>query len=723
MKVKSIIKKVTALALTAALALGLAPTFGGIVIASRAESGTVEPSAQVYAAVDVLKGETFKPGTDGMAETVGKLRFGKVGDKAIEWYILGHDEQLKDKDDNTDNIAIFAADHIGDILTFNPSLTEYKYSGDGKKDEKYVKGNRAEGDSLAYNHYGESDVRAELRKMSGDEGTDKYNYFTTEEKAMMQKTKVLSHEVNDEDKLYTTSDKLYLPSGKENYDGTAIVYIGNVSDVSEANVDVSYEYKSKALSTKIYWRDRYEWCWLRSPGFENEYELIAELECGYIYSSNVSYKDSGVGGFVRPASNLNLANVLFASAAEASSASESGEVSTIDRGTDTAPNAAMTLRLRGDNEEVKTVLGGTIGVVKLVDDKVEVTKGTTAKKVTLIIQGKDDDTDTDWYYAKTITTDTTVTAENIEDHTGADLTRCKIWLETEGTGRMIYAVDTTSHVHSYDDTWTKISCEQHAHLCTAGDKCTDLLGSAKDKEAHTYNDDNVCTKCGYRKDDHVVTYVKEQPATSTAVGYKEHFECSHCDKWFIYPAELGVLIDKPKSYFEIPATGDSSSRNSDRYKKDTSSSSGGSGGSSGGSGISTNVSSISGWSQDTSGRWWYTDAARGRLYGWILDNTDGKWYYVDTTKGRLYGWFYYTEDGYWYYLDANTGAMLTGWQLIGGKQYYFAPAPAAATYTFDTSSSKWVYSNAANLRPFGSMYANTTTPDNHQVDADGVKVQ
>ena len=108
--------------------------------------------------------------------------------------------------------------------------------------------------------------------------------------------------------------------------------------------------------------------------------------------------------------------------------------------------------------------------------------------------------------------------------------------------------------------------------------------------------------------------------------------------------------------------------------------------------------------------------------GWVLDNSDGKWYYCDEDKGRLYGWFYDTEGGYWYYLDANTGAMLTGWQLIGGKQYYFAPAPAAATYTFDAVNAKWIYSNAANYRPYGSMYAGTTTPDNYSVDESGARI-
>ena len=98
-------------------------------------------------------------------------------------------------------------------------------------------------------------------------------------------------------------------------------------------------------------------------------------------------------------------------------------------------------------------------------------------------------------------------------------------------------------------------------------------------------------------------------------------------------------------------------------------------------------------------------------------------YFKTTTTGRLYGWFYCTDDSKWYYLDTLTGAVPSGWQTIGGKQYYFATAPAATTYSFNTTSKKWVYDNPQGLNPFGSMYAGTTTPDNHSVDADGAKVQ
>ena len=731
MKVKSIIKKVTALALTAALALGLAPTFGGIVIASRAESGTVEPSAQVYADRNKLMGDTFDPGSD--EKMVGKLKFGKVGAKAIEWYILGADDNIEGE---KYNIAIFAADNII-TLRFNDK-NSLSYSGDDD-DKQYVGVSKREiGDSLFPDHYGESYVRAELRKMSGDEGTDAYKYFSAAEKSMMQKTKVLTHEYFNDyvpeevARFYTTNDRLYLASGEKYKD---VIYVGNKGE----SVEPQAEYTGKTLPNKTYWNTGKNF-WLRSPAPDNVgyYVLYASIGASGIDINGMGYNDDTTS--VRPASNLNLTDVLFASSADATTANESGAVKeNINKGsTDTVPKTAMTLRLDGDSDAAETALGGTIGTVKLAGEKIVVTKGTAEKEVTLIIQGKDGDND--WYYAKTITADNAgepVAASNITGHTSTDLSKCKIWLEAEdGENNIIYAVNATesSHEHKWSDKLTPYDDKQHGYACIYED-CPDKGTAAGFNELtdHTYNDDNVCTKCGYRKDDHVVTYVKEQPATSTAVGYKEHFVCSHCEEWFIYPATLGTLISQPKSYFEIPATGgstnrgttysDGSTRNSDRYSSVSSGASQNSLGSLSSSGLTARSNSASGWSQDTSGRWWYTDAARGRLYGWILDNTDGKWYYVDTIKGRLYGWFYYTEDGYWYYLDANTGAMLTGWQLIGGKQYYFAPAPAAATYTYDAASAKWVYSNAANYRPFGSMYANTTTPDNHSVDADGVKIQ
>ncbi len=753
MKVNKRFKKGTALVLAAALVASLAPVLPGIGTKSRAEDeGSNIPSVQVYADVAKLTGSTFDPGSDGTsAEAVAKLKFGSTDasgtEKAIEWYILGPDENI---DGEGSNIAIFATDIIGRRVFYGDS-SYHTYEGD--EDEKYVKGSRtSESDKVAPNHYGESDIRTALRRMA-DKSDTAYNYFSAAEKDLMQETKVLTHEYDNEDMLYTTNDMLYLPSGVFCVeDGKGVIYVGGMSeDADTGTPSVNDEYKSKALQCDTYWKRASEggsdeWFWLRSPNPDDNYsfELYAAPSGGDVFSSLVYIHNGGV----RPASNLNLSSVLFASAAEAGTATEVGEVSTLtpsdvlnDDGEGTQKQDAMTLRMKGDSESAKTALdGGTIGGVKTVGDKVEVTRGTTEKTVTLIIQGKDagDATGTDWYYAKTITADNAgdaVTASKITGHENTDLSDCKIWLEAKGTDGLIYAVNTEAvpaHVHVWSTTLTAYNGEKHGYACT-DENCPNKGTEAgfKDLADHTYGDANVCTECGYRQGEHVVT-VKETSATSTSVGYKKHFECSDCGKWFRYPAVAGVLIEESKSYFEIPATGgssnsgttysDGSTRNSDRYSSVSSSASQNSLGSLNSSGLTASSNSTSSWSKDTSGKWWYYDG-NVKIVGWVYDKSDGRWYYVDANKGRVYGWFYDTDDSYWYYLDANTGAMLTGWQLIGGKQYYFAPAPAAATYTFDTASSKWVYSNAANYRPYGSMHAGTTTPDNHSVDADGAKIQ
>ncbi len=249
-------------------------------------------------------------------------------------------------------------------------------------------------------------------------------------------------------------------------------------------------------------------------------------------------------------------------------------------------------------------------------------------------------------------------------------------------------------------------------------------------------------------------HAAKEPTTNED-GNKAYWECDICHKKFWDQFGFVEITDDS---WRIPATG-SSTRNSERYSGSGSSSGGGGGSGSGGGGIigaGILAAAPGEWVKDNIG-WRYkyldgsyatgssTNDANGNPVekiawikinngdfafgsdsylktGWTLDNTDGNWYYCDENNGRLYGWYYDTADGYWYYLDANTGSMLTGWQLVGGKQYYFATAPAAATYTFDPASSKWVYSNAAHNHPYGAMYAGTTTPDNQSVGADGAKI-
>ena len=56
--------------------------------------------------------------------------------------------------------------------------------------------------------------------------------------------------------------------------------------------------------------------------------------------------------------------------------------------------------------------------------------------------------------------------------------------------------------------------------------------------------------------------------------------------------------------------------------------------------------------------------------GW--QHIDGKWYYFDTQSGAMCkGWIYVNK--YWYFLDLKTGVMWTGWVDWKGKRCYLEP--------------------------------------------------
>lgn len=107
------------------------------------------------------------------------------------------------------------------------------------------------------------------------------------------------------------------------------------------------------------------------------------------------------------------------------------------------------------------------------------------------------------------------------------------------------------------------------------------------------------------------------------------------------------------------------------------------------------------------------------ITGWVYDALQGRWYYCDENEGKRSGWLLNPLDGYWYYLSSSTGEMLSGWQSINDKYYYFETAPSAPTYSFDAATDRWIYSSLKGVRPLGSMYAGTVTPDNYAVDASG----
>lgn len=137
---------------------------------------------------------------------------------------------------------------------------------------------------------------------------------------------------------------------------------------------------------------------------------------------------------------------------------------------------------------------------------------------------------------------------------------------------------------------------------------------------------------------------------------------------------------------------------------------------------------VTGWMQDQStGNWYYMNTEKGELegqmvLGWVLDTNTNLWYYMDENNGVMTrGWHHDPQDGRWYYMN-NSGAMLTGWQHIGGNDYFFNPEVPAPTYEWNASDMKWDYVKTSS-RPYGSMYENEKTPDGYTVNANGEKLQ
>lgn len=85
---------------------------------------------------------------------------------------------------------------------------------------------------------------------------------------------------------------------------------------------------------------------------------------------------------------------------------------------------------------------------------------------------------------------------------------------------------------------------------------------------------------------------------------------------------------------------------------------------------------------------------------------------------KYVGWFYSQQADKWYFLQPDTGVMLTGWQFIDGKWYYFTIENGGQTY-FGDNNGGWYYDPHGETRPHGSMYCGEKTPDGYTVDKSG----
>ena len=80
------------------------------------------------------------------------------------------------------------------------------------------------------------------------------------------------------------------------------------------------------------------------------------------------------------------------------------------------------------------------------------------------------------------------------------------------------------------------------------------------------------------------------------------------------------------------------------------------------------------------------------------------------------GWILDPKTNYWYYSNPQTGTLLTGWNTIDGKDYYFIKPDDKATNGLTSGE---IYTRNV----YGMMLTNVDTIDGFRIDANGVRVQ
>lgn len=430
---KSLWKK-SVILLSAALLAGMVAENGSEL--GRVHAAGSTPSVTSFATKDELKTKFSLDGmSDGVEDTVGRLRFGKNAyDESQIWYIAGTDRGIKRADGTAldDNIVLFAAEPIlGKSETDGTTIKGQKFSAN-KFDEPYdyepVVDCQYSGNTPAQvysNHYGRSDLRATLRAMAESEA-----YFTQAEQKLMNATTVETLDTLN-NVTYTTTDKLYALSIWDVKECPAI-YWENGQAVNEFkepdkvyagsgnNIAIASELYSGTTSSGTYW--------LRSPATNifwdaytapqrQTYYLIAVVSC---MSQQLNTESCGSKRAVKPAANLNLTNVLFASAAEAASQEPTARM--------IADETPMVLRLDG------AAYGKTIGTVGYDETEglivAQRDAGATGT-VSLVVQGNDGTQD--WYYSVVVDGSVVVTKEQLQkalNLSAVTLGDCKIWLET-----------------------------------------------------------------------------------------------------------------------------------------------------------------------------------------------------------------------------------------------------------------------------------------------------
>ena len=390
------------------------------------------------------------------------------------------------------------------------------------------------GDISVYaNHWGESNLRAQLRALASNS-----NYFKSAEQGLMATSTVSTIDMKNNDAngsavTYTTNDILYAPrliATDFSFPTDTSVTVGGAPSLA---IDMAH------------WGGR---SWLRSPN--PSYSLAALVALPGRCVSGFVVGD--VNPSISAAFRLNLSSVLFTSAASAASSAEGGKFEAISADT------PMTLR-------VNKYCGGT---ATLSEDKKSITVEDAAAGDVLMVQGVTDDGQ-NWSYSKPMTGEVTdtLTASTVAQAANfslSDFSNCNIWLERttgEAGSTVTYAstpivagaTESTSHagctielVSKLDATCTEPGHEAHYKCSVCGQLFSDATGTTpidkpeglpatghnssgawqKDETHHW----NVCGTCSDKIENAEHTWdggtVTTQP-TASAPGVKT-YTCSVC---------------------------------------------------------------------------------------------------------------------------------------------------------------------------------------------------
>ena len=460
-----------------------------------AEGGTLEPDVTVFATKEQMMDGTFAPNDQGEPQKIGRITFGKTysGLSNNIWYILGQDEEIKDDDGKLiDNTVIFSNYAVADHRVFNsntndePNEVNYQYTGENTNVYQEKDTDNDGVVSVFVNHYGASDLHKDLTNMASN-----LTMFSEAEQKLINETTIKTRD-NKYGFLYETKDKLYAMTS--DYSNSQIIKLGSAD---QFEIKTSKYFNHGGLNF-----------WLRSPIDDTG---VLFVEGFHITKQTSADSTDPFEILVLPASNLNLTNVLFASAAKA------GSTDIIESDT------VMKLRLNGKDKN--------IGEVYYDEDakKIIVSKGTVENKVHLIVQGKGSSPyyKQNWYYSKEITGTETIKASDIKQALGLSsdpsLANSKIWLETSDTDGLIYAVE-AKEVKAISNIEISIDAPVANKPLATSFTCTDGLNtdsiSWKPKETtagynKTYEASmTLSIKVGYRLADTVSATVNGEKATS-----------------------------------------------------------------------------------------------------------------------------------------------------------------------------------------------------------------